>query len=320
MIGTNLVKVMYSLVELKVENFTAVAIRVQARYLKGGIILCKEYFSVQKINENTYNIFDPAMVFCTLIIGKDKVILFDTCYGLGDLKSVVESITNLPVTVINSHGHIDHIGGNWQFDKAYIHEEEIATAKIHSSKDIREKTIKNLKDQKIPPQFEEYYEFPTDFSEEEFIERKEAEYIPLKEGTIFDLGEREVEVIVIKGHTGGGIGLLDMKSGMLFAGDAISPFTWIYLDESTSVKSFIESLKEVKKFEFNQIIASHSQKPLGKDIIDKLISCLENIDKSKSKPFYSPLVNREGLMYSEGGEPFKSPDFVAVVYLEEKLK
>lgn len=282
--------------------------------------MSKEYFSINKLSENTYNIGDPAGVFCTLIVGKEKAILFDTCNGLGDLKSVVETITDLPLIVINSHGHIDHIGGNWQFDNIYIHKEEIETAKIHSSKEIREQTIKNLKEQKMPPKFEEYYEFPDEFSEEEFIERKEAKYISLKEGTIFELGEREIEVIVIKGHTAGGIGLLDRKAEILFAGDAIAPFMWVYLDESTSVKSFIESLNYVKKFEFKQIIAAHSQQPLSKDIIDKLLACLKNIDISKSKPFYASAVAKEGLMYSEGGEPFKSPDFVAVVYSEEKLK
>lgn len=280
----------------------------------------KSYFKISKIDENTYNIFDPASVFCTLIIGKEKAILFDTCNGLDDLRSTVELITSLPITVFNSHGHIDHVGGNYQFDEVYIHQSEIPIAKNHLSIEMKVKQIENLKKQKIPPKFEEYYKFPEKFSEEEYLNREETtKYIPIDEGTILRLGERELEVVCISGHTPGGISLLDKHTKTLFSGDAISPFIWLHLDESTSVKACVESLYKVKRLDFKQIIASHLQQPLSKAFIDKFIACMKNIDVNKSRPFYAEIVGKKGLMYSEGGEPFKDPDFVAIVYSEDKL-
>ena len=39
--------------------------------------------------------------------------------GIGDLRKVVSSLTPLPVVVLNSHTHNDHVGDNWQFDTIY---------------------------------------------------------------------------------------------------------------------------------------------------------------------------------------------------------
>ncbi|MFP5109041.1 MBL fold metallo-hydrolase [Neobacillus sp. C211] len=80
--------------------------------------------------------------------------LFDTCYGIGDLKTTIRTITDLPIIAVNSHGHIDHIGGNWQFDEAYIHSDDISLAEQHSSKRIREQIITSFKEQFVPPNFQ----------------------------------------------------------------------------------------------------------------------------------------------------------------------
>lgn len=50
-------------------------------------------------------------VFCYLIEGSEKAMLIDTGYGLGDLRSAVEKVTGLPLIIVNTHGHCDHIGG-----------------------------------------------------------------------------------------------------------------------------------------------------------------------------------------------------------------
>ena len=37
--------------------------------------------------------------------------------GYEDVHAVVESVTDLPVLVVNTHGHCDHIYGNVYFDR-----------------------------------------------------------------------------------------------------------------------------------------------------------------------------------------------------------
>ena len=50
-----------------------------------------------------------------MILGKEKALLFDTGNGIGKIRAVVNGLTSLPVLVLNSHTHFDHIGGNAEF-------------------------------------------------------------------------------------------------------------------------------------------------------------------------------------------------------------
>jgi glyoxylase-like metal-dependent hydrolase (beta-lactamase superfamily II) len=277
--------------------------------------MSKEYFSISQIDNGIYHIFDPAItkVGCTLILGKEKALLFDTCYGIGDLKTTIRTITDLPIIAVNSHGHIDHIGGNWQFDEVYIHNDDISLAEQHSSKQIREQIITSFKEQSAPPHF----------SIDEFIKRETVPFIPVKEGQIFEIGQRELEVLHTPGHSQGCISLLDKKTGTLLSADIIMPLIWMFLPESTSIKTLVSSLKKLKDLSFDKIVSSHFQNTFPKDFIDRLILCANNIDVNKSKPFNTPFISQEvqkgALIYADGGEPFVSSDFVSIVFNESKL-
>lgn len=48
-----------------------------------------------------------------------------------DLRAIVRSLTELPVTVVNTHGHCDHIFGNVYFDEAWLHPADLPIAKDH---------------------------------------------------------------------------------------------------------------------------------------------------------------------------------------------
>ena len=54
-----------------------------------------------------------------LIVGEKQALLFDTGMGISDIRRVTAELTHLPIIVLNSHTHNDHVGGNWQFDTVY---------------------------------------------------------------------------------------------------------------------------------------------------------------------------------------------------------
>ena len=64
---------------------------------------------------------DRAGCCANLVVGEREALLFDTCSGLDDLAAAVRQVTRLPLRVVNSHGHYDHIGGNAQFGAAHLH-------------------------------------------------------------------------------------------------------------------------------------------------------------------------------------------------------
>ena len=80
--------------------------------------------TITKVLEHVYVLKDRAGCCANLIIGKNKALLFDTGSGIDDIKEAVKNITDLPLMVINSHGHFDHIGGNSQFDEVYLSVDE----------------------------------------------------------------------------------------------------------------------------------------------------------------------------------------------------
>ena len=81
----------------------------------------KTDFSFAVLTDGVVQIQDTEGSCATLVIGKTRAILFDTMYGKGDLIAFLLRFTALPLTVINSHGHLDHMGGNFQFDAVYLH-------------------------------------------------------------------------------------------------------------------------------------------------------------------------------------------------------
>ncbi len=47
--------------------------------------------------------------------GDKKAALIDTGYGMGDIKSLTDELTDLPITVVTTHTHVDHIGQHNEF-------------------------------------------------------------------------------------------------------------------------------------------------------------------------------------------------------------
>ena len=259
------------------------------------------YYSVTELKPNVYHIADPVGAFMTVVVGEKKALLLDTGYGAGHLDKAVAQITDLPLIVVNSHGHVDHVSGNRFFDQIYLHPADLQLYQNHTA---RERKLRFVSMQNVRPEL-----FPADFSRDEYVSDNESEIIPVNEGDVFDLGGVKLTVVHVPGHTAGGIALLDDRDRLLLSGDAISPHVWIFFEESNSIDTYIQSLKNLLKLgdQYDEIVASHVPVLLQKDMIDRLIHCAENIDPEVSVPFDPPFddIVDTGLMYYEGFESLK---------------
>jgi len=256
-------------------------------------------YSVGQLKPNLYHIADPLGVFVTLIVGEQKALLIDTGYGIGHLDQTIAQITELPLIVINSHGHSDHVLGNRFFDEAYLHPADLQLYREHTTR-TRKQSIADT--QNVRPEL-----FPADFSLDAYLEDK-TKILPINDGDVFDLGGVSLTVIHAPGHTPGGIALLDDRDRLLLAGDAASPHVWMFLQESMNMATYIQSLQKLHQLgnEHDGIIASHVPVILPNDIIDRLIHCAKNIDPEKSVPFEPPFEDAgKGSMYFEGFESLK---------------
>ena len=76
------------------------------------------WFEVYKPAPGVFAIYEPHQaeeVISYLIVGEKRALLFDTGMGISDIKRVTSELTRLPIVVLNSHTHDDHVGGNWEF-------------------------------------------------------------------------------------------------------------------------------------------------------------------------------------------------------------
>lgn len=187
------------------------------------------YPVISEIAYKTWCINEAGMDAMFLFEGDDKALLIDTGSGTFDLKKTVESLTNKPIFVALTHGHVDHAGGMKQFDTIYMHEEDTEMAKRVT---VEER--------------QGYADLLYEMSEGVFDHSKVIDYkgnpkmISLKEGDVFELGHRDIVVYETPGHTKGGLSFLDCKERILISGDACNPNT-LLLD--TDAKNSISTLK-----------------------------------------------------------------------------
>jgi hydroxyacylglutathione hydrolase len=80
------------------------------------------WFETRLIAPRTWAIGDHGCDVIYLVAGDERALLIDTGWGIGDLPGVVASLTDLPLLVVNTHGHPDHTVRSWQFERVHMYE------------------------------------------------------------------------------------------------------------------------------------------------------------------------------------------------------
>lgn len=84
------------------------------------------WFHVQRLAPGVWQLTEPGHVCCWVVAGSERAVVVDTGCGFVPIRPVVEALTALPVTVVNTHHHVDHVGGDHEFDEVLIHAEGLA--------------------------------------------------------------------------------------------------------------------------------------------------------------------------------------------------
>lgn len=224
-----------------------------------------ERIRVTQINPHVYLMDDAGEATGYLVVGEEKALVIDTMNGYEDVNAVVKSITPLPVIVVNTHGHCDHIYGNLYFDHAYIHPADMKLAYEHSHFD---EFLKNCEKYglKMPP------------------------FLPVKGGHVFDLGGLHAEVIEIPGHTQGGILILLKEDRILFTGDAINRHLWLQLDGCLTPGESADALEKLLYLtnEADIILHGHAKGAEPVSLMKDLMMGLREIEagKTENDPVY----------------------------------
>lgn len=171
------------------------------------------WFEIESLAAGVHAISEPfhaEQVRSHLVLGDERALLIDTGMGIGDLRAVVDELTSLPLRVINSHSHWDHIGSNWRFDEIAIHAAEADRLPLG----VPNRRVGSA----LAPQ-ELFAPLPTGIDPTTFSIPPSRACALLAGGERFDLGGRTIEIIHAPGHSPGGIVLLDRANGLLFSTD-----------------------------------------------------------------------------------------------------
>jgi hydroxyacylglutathione hydrolase len=233
-------------------------------------------FTAKKVADRVWLIDDHRNDNFYLVEGTEKALLIDTGIGAGDLKRFLELITKLPLIVVNTHSHSDHVNGDFQFTDVYVHAAEIEPTRESLTKKNREMAIANIL--KNNHEFDKKNILDVD-------EYHVPNFISIQEGYTFDIGNRKLEVIEVPGHTPGCICLIDKENKLLFSGDNNCQHIWLFMDNSTSVETYLKSLEKLMTYSkyFDTIMPGHLE-PMGKDYLDEVHTCVQNILSGNCDP------------------------------------
>lgn len=197
-----------------------------------------ERVKLQKIGSRVWLMNDNDEGTGYLVTGSTGALVIDTMNGWEDVNAIARTVTDLPLTVVNTHGHPDHIYGNIYFKEAYLHPADMELARG-------------------------FFADPRFRGEAEKRGLKPAAFRPVADGDTFDLGGLTLEVFELPGHTPGGICLLDRADRILFTGDSIIEQTWMQLDESLPMADFLAALEKLAAIrgEYDTILTGHSRGP-----------------------------------------------------------
>jgi hydroxyacylglutathione hydrolase len=204
--------------------------------------------------------FSVGGVNMYLVVGNEKALLIDTGNPGNITQDDVKALTSLPLLVVNTHAHPDHSGSNNAFGKVYIHEADQEAGKRYSGDNV--------------------------------------ELIPIKDGYVFDLGGKKLEVIEVRGHTPGSICLLDGQDKLLFGGDTANTETWAQISNVPleTYKKNLELLQSKYKGQYDRLLPGHND-TLPVTYIDELIACADEILSGKAEqPAQTPQQPARGGM------------------------
>jgi len=207
-------------------------------------------YRVIQMDEHTWRIEEysaMASVYMYLLEGEEKALLIDTGFGTIPLKQIVEEYTQKPVSVILTHGHVDHIGGTSFFENVWIHPADRLVYEEHGTKEVR--SI--------------------------FIDLEQAWYpvgeklLDIDENRCVDLGGRLLSIVDAPGHTKGSVCVYDEARKWLFTGDTCCEAdVLLQFEHSDTVETFKNTINSLKGIDFTDTWPAHHKLPVKRNVLD----------------------------------------------------
>lgn len=210
------------------------------------------------VSEHVRQIQEVEHVFFALVTGTERAILWDAGYGVGENRAFVEQLLGgIPYILVNSHGHEDHVQGDWEFPAAYLHPADRERYEHAAGRTARIST---------------FFQFgrPNGMTREEkdaYIAPPKTRLLPLSGDERWDLGGVHVRLVCLPGHTRGEVGLLIEEDRLLLSGDAFSEDAYLFCEGHDTMAAFVHTLDTALSLPFDRYLGSHRSTPLPQSFL-----------------------------------------------------
>ncbi len=244
------------------------------------VLTDEPWFEIYPIRPGVFAFYEPKQfeeVISYLILGEKRALLFDTGLGVGKISAAVARLTSLPVTVINSHTHFDHVGGNaefqeiWNRDLPYTRRNMRGESNIYSRDALAPERLCGT----LPP----------GTTSKSYSIRPWKSTHTLRDGERVDLGGRELEVIFAPGHTPDSVVLLDRKNGLLFTGDTFYPGPIYLFVPETDFAAYARSVAQLAALEsqIKLLLPAHNVPVAQPFYLKRLADAVQQVQHGKVK-------------------------------------
>lgn len=246
------------------------------------VAVADSWFEVYKIRTGVFAIYEPHQaeeVISYLIVGTQKALLFDTGMGISNIQAVVTGLTKLPISVVNSHTHNDHVGDNWRFNDIHGMDTDFTRANARGSK---EDAQAELSPDEICGSLPAGFDSKTYSTKPFHITRW------LHDGDKIDLGGRTLQVIATPGHTPDAIALLDQANGLLFTGDTFYLGPIYLFRPETDLDAYVASVQKMALLvpHLQVLLPAHNVPIADPSFLLKIVPAMQQVRHGKVKSVF----------------------------------
>ncbi|MFF2793851.1 MBL fold metallo-hydrolase [Lysinibacillus xylanilyticus] len=241
------------------------------------------WFTVNQIDNTTFAISEYGhweQVHSYLLIGEEKAALIDTGLGIDNIKRITDQLTNLPIIVLTTHVHWDHIGSHGEFKNIYVHKDEedwlVNGIKKLSIEQIRKDVSRDIT---IPT--------PETFNPDTYKPFQGNPTGLLNDGDEIEIGNRKLTIYHTPGHSPGHISILDNSKGYLFTGDLLYDGTPVYaFFPTTNPVDLTQSLKKISNIpNVTKIYGGHNTIGLDANLLQEVGNAVEELKEKDQVRF-----------------------------------
>ncbi|MFM8747518.1 MAG: MBL fold metallo-hydrolase [Aestuariivirga sp.] len=180
--------------------------------------------------------------------GRDRDLLFDSGLGAFSLRAHVPLVSERALICVASHTHFDHIGCHHEFGGCAVHR-----AEAHILADPRN-------DWTLAGRYatdEMFDALPEGWDAARYHVKPAVADRILDHGEVISLGDRAFEVVHTPGHSPGGIGLFEAKTGIFLSGDIIYDGPLIDDAYHSDVNQYEETLRRLSALPVATVHGGH---------------------------------------------------------------